>query len=185
MSSETSTTSIPATTQAAPSYEDRLKRYEWYIKKVAKRWAGDHPYSGEEDIEQELRVTLWKVHEADKKVPFDDFHYCFVKAVANQIASIYRLKQIQYDKEVVRMDATPRAKGSGGERGSDPYPITRTEESEDFYRAGIFELIEQLEKHTPETAKVVMEALDKNNRGPMHGRNKAYLEVKNVLQGNR
>lgn len=175
----------PTTTTAKPSYEERLKRYEWYIKKVAKRWAGDHPYSGEEDLEQELRLTLWKVYEADKKQPFDDFHYCFVKAVANTIASHYRLKQLQHDKDVVRMDATsPQYSRGRGERGSDPYPITRNEESEDFYRAGIFELIEQLEKKSPETAKVVMEALDANNRGPMHGRNKAYLEVKNVLQGN-
>jgi len=184
---------IGSIVSARPTFEDRLKRYNGWLHKVAAHHSGTHPYGGEDDIFQDLCLVLFKCHEkyvtetgGCLSFPGGEFHNLFATAVANQIASHFRLKMLEHDKKMFRIDAA-KARGTvgngGREQGSEPDVVAlasavRTEESEDFYRAGIFDLIGELD---PETAKVVMEALEPQNRGPKAGRAAAYHKVRNKL----
>ncbi len=170
---------VEPVTQGEPvlkwTFDECFEQMKRYMHKVAGTYAGNHPFNDEEDIFQNLSLALWNCWKDDSYTNFTQFRYLYTKAVANVIADFFRLKCVENDKATIRIDATAK-----GERtsGAETYKQTRTEMSEDFYRAGIFELIQSID---PETAKVVMESLDKANRGPKPGRARAYDKVKNKL----
>ncbi len=156
-----------------------LEFYRLYIQKIAQKHAGPHPYCSMEDIFQELSMVLWQVQQKYPTKPDSEFHDILVSSLINKIVAHFRVKRVGRDNAMVRLDAESKGSGSHGSR-RDPYPIVRTEQSEDFYRAGIFELVDTL---PPETKQAALDAMDPANRGHVGGSKKAYHVVKNALNG--
>ncbi len=160
-------------------YNLLLEHYETYLRKIAAKYVGSHPILCLEDLLQELRLKLWECQQWYPTETDAQFHDLLVTSLMNRIYEIFRLKSLGHDKEVRSLDYTPDADGRANSR-SDAYPISRTEESEDFYRAGIFELLTTL---PTKDAKVVMDHMDGSKKGPLPGARDTYYVVKRALNG--
>lgn len=131
------------------SFNERLEKWKRYIKQVATKSCRGWVFTSQEDVEQELMLTLWRCHEKYAALDEDRFHRVYSMSVQRTLASLFRRHRHQRQLEEVSLETARSHRVPNGRReyGTDSFVVDGAESQEvgdEFYRSRIREIVDSI-----------------------------------------
>lgn len=145
------------------SYEQRLAKWIRYIRQVATRSRRGWVFTSQEDLEQELSLTLWRCHVKYPHLDDEKFYRAFSKSVQCRLASLFRPQKRRHQLQEVSIETARNSRNPNGLVNSGQKQTFVSESAEsgevglEFYRTRIKEIVDGI---SPDGLVCVLKRMD-------------------------